>query len=156
MVGSEHDDAGARRARDEAPRRLDAVHAWHDEVHERDVGGVLGSEPHGLLPALGLGDHADITLRLQKGAHPLPHERVIVHQQDCDRLAHKSSPFFYCTGQKHSTSVRLPGALSTLTCPPSLTSRSRMLCRPKPPPGFREGSKPRPSSATRNVMASVA
>ena len=91
------------------------------------VGGVLRGEPHGLLPAPGLGDHADVALRLQEGPHPLAHQRVIVHQQHRDRLAHNSLPFSCRNGQKPSTRVPLPGALSTLTCPPSLTSRSRML-----------------------------
>src|SRR5215204_3048501 len=152
VVGGEHDDVRARRARDEAPRRLHAVHSRHNEVHQGDVGGVLGGELDSFLPAPGLGYHADIALCLQKGADPLSHQRMIVYQQYGDRLAHNHSPFFSCTGQTHSTRVPLPGARSTSTCPPSLTSRSRMLWRPKPPPGFREVSKPRPSSATRRVV----
>src|SRR5918994_806321 len=83
-------------------------------------GGLATTRRRAPPPTTRLGDHAYVALRLEESSYPLAHQGVIVHQQYGDRLAHRFSPPS-CNGQKHSTRVPLPGALSTLTCPPSLT-----------------------------------
>ncbi len=78
----------------EAAGGLDTVHAGHDQVHQRDVGRVLGGELHGLLPAPGLGDHGYVRLGLQERPHALAHQRVVVYQQDRYGFAHDVFPLF--------------------------------------------------------------
>src|SRR3712207_3047301 len=154
--GGKHDHVRAWRPGGQAAGGFDAVHARHDQVHQRHVGGVLGRKAHGLLPTLRLGDHGDVRSRLQERPYPPSHHLVIVHQQDVYRIAHALLSFsITSSGQTRVIVVPSPGALPTLTRPPSLAARSCMLCRPKPSPGSSLGSNPCPSSETRSVRVSA-
>src|SRR3712207_5785642 len=64
VVGGKHDHVRAWGPGGQAAGGLDAVHARHDQVHQRHVGGVLGRKAHGLLPTPRLGDHGDVRSRL--------------------------------------------------------------------------------------------
>src|SRR5215207_1191854 len=145
VVGGEHYDARAWRPGRQAACSFHTVHAWHDQVHQRHVWRVLGREPHGLFPGVRLGDHGNVILRLDERPHPRTHQRVIVDQQNGNRLPHALLPFSSGAppnGQTQTTRVPLPGALSTSTRPPSFASRSLMLRRPKPSPLSFAGSNP--------------
>ena len=70
--------AGTREAAD----RLDAVHARHPQVHQHDVGGVLGGERERLL-AVGRGaDELDPVEQAEQRAEALAHDALVVGEQD--------------------------------------------------------------------------
>src|SRR5919202_1391196 len=122
VVGGEHYDVRSRGSGCQTARSLYAVHARHDQVHQRYVGRVLAREPDSLLPGVCFGDHDDVALRLEERPHPLAYQRVVVDQQNGYRLAHaslSSSLNAPSNGQTQTTRVPSPGALSISTRPPS-------------------------------------
>jgi hypothetical protein len=58
------------------------------------------------------------------------------------------------SGTEPDTTVPRPGALTTVTVPPSAPTRSRRFCSPEPECGA-SGSYPSPSSATSKRSASA-
>ncbi len=66
-------------------RRLEAVHARHDHVHEHDVGTQGLDLLEGLTSVAGLADDDDLALVGEQRAHALAKDRVVVNQQDADR-----------------------------------------------------------------------
>ena len=68
------------------PRRLDAVHRRHADVHEHHVGpGARAARPP--RRRLGLADHVDVVLRVEDHAEAGPHERLVVDDEDPDHGA---------------------------------------------------------------------
>ena len=66
VVGGQHDDAGAWGPGGREAGGFDAVHAGHDQVHQR-VWSVLGREPDGLLHSH-LPPHRDVRPRVSRNA----------------------------------------------------------------------------------------
>ena len=56
----------------------------HGDVHDDDVGLALAGQPDGLAAGGGLGHDLHAGLFLQQGAQALPHDLVIVGQQDAN------------------------------------------------------------------------
>ncbi len=56
----------------------------HLEVHQDDVGLKLFNGGQGRFTGIGFGDHLDVGQRVQKGAHPLANDLVIIYEQDFD------------------------------------------------------------------------
>src|SRR5215216_2980751 len=73
VVGGEYYNVRAWGASRQAARSLHAVHARHDQVHQRHVGRVLGRETDGLFSGARLGDNGDVALCLEERPHPLTH-----------------------------------------------------------------------------------
>src|SRR5262249_56003250 len=80
----------------------------------------------------------DVLLRLQEQAKPGAHERVVVDDEDAD----------HGRGTSATSVVPAPGLVSTVSRPPSSSTRSRMPTSPSPWSRVRVGSKPAPSSST--------
>ena len=70
------------RWRGQPPRRLDAVHAGHADVHQHDVGVVRRGGGHRLLAGPRLGDDLDRAGRLEHGLEARAHHRLVVGDDD--------------------------------------------------------------------------
>ena len=81
VIGGQYHDLRTRANLFDTPRRFDAVHAGHDQVHQDDVRDVLGGQFHGLFARPRLAHDRDIRLCDKESAHPLAYHRVIVHEQ---------------------------------------------------------------------------
>ncbi len=68
----QHPGVPRRVAVDDAPRRLDAVHARHSHVHEHHVRLQRAHGVEGLQAVRGLADHGDVRLGLQDHAEAGP------------------------------------------------------------------------------------
>ena len=80
-----HDDhADVRRGSGQPPRRLDAGHPGHREVHQRDVGLELERGLHSRRAVPGHADHLDVLDRGEEVAHPLAEHGVVVDDEDAD------------------------------------------------------------------------
>ena len=77
----EHDDARERCDAGDVPRRIDAAHAGHVEVHDDDVRRELADDPHRLRSARRLADDLDALL-LEQVPQAGPEEIVVVDDQD--------------------------------------------------------------------------
>ena len=85
--GGEDEDALAR----QPPRRLDAVHARHADVHQHDVGRVgLGGRDR-LLAGARLGHDLDRAGRLEHRLEAGAHHRLVVGDDDA-QAAHVAPP----------------------------------------------------------------
>ena len=79
-------------AREQLAGGLDAVLARHLEVHQDDVGLVLGGQADGLVAARGGADERDVVERAEQLLQPRERERVVVGGEDADhRLGASSS-----------------------------------------------------------------
>src|SRR5437588_1650613 len=144
--GQNHNsDLGA--ARDDARRRIATVHPRHREVHEHDVGLVLGRQGDRLLPIRRGRNHFEVARGPQQLRQPGAHDRVIFGDDDAD---HRS-------GTSTRTRVPRPGAESIVSSPLASRARSRRMrspkCRPAVLVSASEGSNPRPSSSTLSTAA---
>jgi hypothetical protein len=81
--GGEDENALAR----EPAGGLDPVHARHSDVHQHDVGAVLGRRDDRLLAGFGLGDDLDVAGRLEHRLETRAHHRLVVGD-DHPQLAH--------------------------------------------------------------------
>lgn len=61
-----------------------AIHPFHQQIHPGHVGHCLGDPAHGLRARLGLAQYGEPRLGLQRGAHPLPHDGMVVDEEDSD------------------------------------------------------------------------
>ena len=85
LVGDrQHEDARERRDRRDLPRRLDAAHARHVQVHDDDVRRELAHEPERLVAVGRLADDLDALL-LEQVAQAGPEQVVVVDEQDAQR-----------------------------------------------------------------------
>ncbi len=57
---------------------FDAVHEGHFEIEQDDIGLHGAREAQGLIAVGSLGDDLEVGLRLQHGAQPLTHDRVVI------------------------------------------------------------------------------
>jgi hypothetical protein len=57
---------------------FDAVHARHADVHQHDIGRMLGRRLDGFLAGAGLGDDLDVAGGLQHGLEAGAHHRLVV------------------------------------------------------------------------------
>jgi hypothetical protein len=64
---------------------LEAVHSRHGNVKNYDVGMQLGYFFKRLDSVRSFANNLPVTSALQQSSQPLPHNRVIVHQQDANR-----------------------------------------------------------------------
>ena len=70
---------------------FDAVHAGHADVHQHDIGGVLGRRLDRFLAGAGLGDDLDVAGGLEHGLEAGAHHRLVVGDDD-PQLAHALLP----------------------------------------------------------------
>ena len=61
-------------------------HVGHGDVHHHDVRAEVARHLHGGAPVLGLADHLDPALLRQDRAQAVAHHRVIVDEQDSNRI----------------------------------------------------------------------
>jgi hypothetical protein len=87
VEGCEDQDSGTRLGRDDRSRRLDAVHARHPDVQHYDVGVAAAREIHRSGAVGGLADDDDAFLLFQDHAEALARQRLIVDEDDRDRVA---------------------------------------------------------------------
>jgi hypothetical protein len=87
-VGGEDDDLGLGLGSADLPGRLDAVKPRHPQVHQHDVRAVACGEQHGLFAVGRRGDRLDPRGELQQRHQPFAHDRLIVDDQDPDRVTH--------------------------------------------------------------------
>ncbi len=80
-VDRDNDD-GAGRFGHDPPGRLDAIHHRHDQVHENQVGSVLGAFAHGFSAIAGHPDHLVRRLEGQGPAQRLYRHGHIVDDGD--------------------------------------------------------------------------
>ena len=128
----------------QAARGLDPVDARHAQVHEHDLGPVLGAERERLL-AVGRGGHElDAVEQPEQRADALAHEALVVGEQDADRpvltvgrgvaRAHRrsiSTADLASTDVGSRSSTRKPSRVgSASSSPPSSSARSRIPVRP--------------------------
>src|SRR3972149_7022904 len=81
-VAGEHEDFGLGQAAADLTRRLDAVEAGHDRVHEDDVGLDLLGDLDGLAAVGGLADDLEAGLGLEHGAQRLAGDGGVVGEED--------------------------------------------------------------------------
>ena len=91
-VGGQDDDLGLGPGSANPPGRLDAVEPRHPQIHEDDVRAVALGEHHGLFAVGRRGDGVDPRRDLQQRHQPFAHERLIVGDQDPDRVTHDWAP----------------------------------------------------------------
>src|SRR5690606_17756073 len=94
VEGGEQDDAraplGRVGGREDAPRRLDAVHDGHTDVHEHDVGARAGRERDALEPVARLPHELEVGLRADEHPDARAEERLVVDEGDADLLGHRA------------------------------------------------------------------
>ena len=120
----------------------DAVHAGQLEVEQDDVRGEFGGQGDRGGAVAGLAGHLDPVLHLEQHPQAAPDHRVVVHDQDRDRVRH---PFAF-----PGTVIRtvVPFRVDVMTSfPPTDAARSRIEASPSPRDGA-SGTNPRPSSDT--------
>ena len=76
--------AGDRGA--DVPGCLDPVETRHGDIHDDHVGRQRGGEVEGGVAVAGLADHGDVGLGRHAQAQSLPDHRLIVDEQDPDRV----------------------------------------------------------------------
>jgi hypothetical protein len=79
-VHRQRDDLGVGLVGHEPPCGFDAVELGHGNVHDDDVGLVLGCHFQRLPAVAGLGDNLHVVLSLQKALEALPHDPVVIRQ----------------------------------------------------------------------------
>jgi hypothetical protein len=109
--------ARGRAARGEPADRLDAVAARHPQVHQHDVGVVLGGERDRLLAVGGGADELDPVEQPEQRAEALADDALVVGEQDADHAGSHSS-----TGSRRRWDRR--------QAPPSSSARSAHAGQP--------------------------
>ena len=150
----QHEDACFRVAARDLPRRLDAIHHRHQQVHQDHVGPRFFGVPHRFLPVADLCHHLEAIGFGEQGPDALAHDGMVVGNHDTNTRV------FSCHSVTSTfTRVPSPGLLSQVSVPPRRAARSVMLRSPTPPRpagGMASGSKPTPSSRTsRQMLAGV-
>ena len=85
-VHAEDQDAARGPLLQHLDRRVQPVHLRHGHVHDDDVGFELLDERDALEAVAGLADHRDVGVVFEDAPEPLPHQRVVVDEDDADRL----------------------------------------------------------------------
>ena len=84
--------ARRRHALAQDSHRREAVEPWHDEVEHDHVRVEKRGHLDRLAPVRCLADDLDAFLELEEGAQPFADDRVVVGDQDADRLSHRRAP----------------------------------------------------------------
>jgi hypothetical protein len=69
---------------------VDAVEVRHGDVHDHHIGAEFPGQPHCAAAVAGFPDHLKAAFPLQQGRQPLPHDLVVIGQEDFN--AHMSPP----------------------------------------------------------------
>src|ERR1019366_4177657 len=77
-------DAGQRVVGGDLAGGLDAVHVWHSNVHQDEVGSAAASTGHGLGAGGRLGDDFDVGCRVEQKPEGGAQESLVVGEQDAD------------------------------------------------------------------------
>src|SRR5262245_32433170 len=101
-----------------------------------------------LAARVNLADHLEVVFVVEHRYQPLTHDRMIVDHQHSNGRHECASEF---NGTRATPRVPSPGALLTVSRPPSSFARSRMPTRPWLPGRRVRGENPRPSSRTDRV-----
>ena len=149
------------------PDRLDglrAVHAGQPQIHQRHVRPVGAEQRLRLLPGRRLGADRHVGLDRDDAGQSHADQVVIVDEHDLERRHQhghlRARPPGREPGRRAGTvtarRVPAPGWLSISSTPPSLSTRSRIPCRPKWSPGRRPlaAPSPQPLSLTMSFVAS--
>src|SRR5207248_8750730 len=99
----------------------------HFEVQEYDVRSHARRQGDGFATRSSFAHHLEVVLVGQYANQPLPHDWMVVHDQDADHAGASR-------GTRATMRVPLPGALLISSRPPSSLARSRMPMIPWPPP----------------------
>src|SRR5579863_5323223 len=144
----EHEDAGSGGFFADFEGGFDAGFDGHAEVHEDEVGVVLGKKVNGLLAVGGLGDDGDVRLGVDEGDEAHADERVVgdedadfvfVFHVDSNQAPLNSVAAAHWTSGESSvgistrTIVPEPGVLVMVSLPQRRWARSDMPRRPKWP-----------------------
>ena len=138
------------------------------EIEQHDVGLLRGHGLDALEAVGGLARHVEPGNARQERGDAAPEQRVIVDDDDADRpgdpsRARASRRLARCAAGSRrgarrqrrwsTTSVPAPGRDRTLSAPPILPARSRMIRKPTWSPHLAQapGSKPHPLSRTVNA-----
>ncbi len=106
--------------------RLHPAHRRHPQVHQDHVDVDLLRDRDRLGAVAGLADHLELGVTAEQAAQPVPHDRVVVDDEQPDR-GHRSTTG---SGTAALSVVPYPGADSTVSVPPTPASRCRMPSRP--------------------------
>src|SRR5690606_22399741 len=93
VVDGEDDDGHIGIAFGDDPRGVEPAALGHVDVHEDDVGPVLGHPLQHLLAVLGLPHYFHVRLQRQNLDQPLPQQRVVIGDDDADRHPCPPPPF---------------------------------------------------------------
>src|SRR5436190_8438908 len=149
-VGREHEHTGAGVVGGDAPGGLEAVHARHRQIHQHDVGLVLGYRRQRRLAVRSRGNDLHAVSGGEQLLEARAHDDVVVDDEDPDHGCHTFS-----SGNVTVTSVPRPGAERTAVLPPASATRPERARRPTCPSAMRRlmsaVEKPRPLSRTVNV-----
>ena len=143
---------------------LQAVHPWHPDVHQHDVGRRTTAQVPGLLTVSGLADDLDVGGRPQEYDEPGSHQLLVVDDRHPDHDATGSGEGRWAATRKPDPSsapyskvaAQEPGALAQAD--EAVSARSRRL-HPREPsahhcrcPGPRCRPRPRRRSRTRGPL----
>jgi len=84
LIDRQTDDHDVRPICFDPPRRFNAVHAGHVDVHHHDIWTELLSECHGFDTVARFADHFQMIVGCDDAPHALPQHPVIVHQQNAN------------------------------------------------------------------------
>src|SRR5215831_8300719 len=84
VVGGQYDDPRGWKLLSNCNDRIDAAHAGHSKVHNRDIGAMLLEEINCLLAVSGFGDHSHIALRVDQGDQPAPYNIMVIDNEQLD------------------------------------------------------------------------
>src|SRR5207247_4110359 len=124
--------------------------AGHADVHQDDVRAEPLRLLHGLKSVARLADNLDIGLDLDDEPKALPHQGLVVREQDSDHRRSTSS------GSRARTRKPPPSCGPASRSPPYSATRSRMPTSPGPwPTPFPALLPPRPSSTSSSPTESL-
>jgi hypothetical protein len=81
-ISRQHEDLGVRKFASNPNDRLIAIHIWHLQIHEGDVGAVHSVSRDGLLSVTRLGHQFHIWLSFEEGRDALAQKRMIIDRHD--------------------------------------------------------------------------
>src|SRR3954463_9902129 len=110
----------------------DAVHLWHSDVHQHDIGVVVWRAAQRDVAVLGLGYDVERRVAGEDQAQAAADEVVVVDQHHADRAVRFGHGALGSWGSAARTSKRSPTRRAS-SVPPSSAARSRIPLRPWPP-----------------------
>jgi hypothetical protein len=130
LEGGEDDDLGCLGPRAQQLGGGQALHPRRADVHQHDVGPVLGHRLCDLAAVRGLGDDRDVVGACEQHGQPGANQRVVVDDEHADPLAHFGHG-------NHARSRKLPCPSSPCSrWPPESVARSAKPTSPVPDPGI--------------------